>query len=160
MEISRVDTKKFISLLSFFVIWLGLTGMKFDIIHMVFMVLVPMIIFCFASKLALIPKEFCFDSFKFIKYVLWLIKEIINSSICVSKIAWSRNIAIYPSIKPIISLQDTELGVVIYANSISLTPGTVTLSTDGNKLLVHALDIKFMEDLQEGILERKIEKLK
>ncbi len=82
--------------------------------------------------------------------------EIIKSSISVSKIAWRRNIAIYPSIEPIISAQSTELAVVVYANSITLTPGTVTLSTEDNKLLVHALDINFMEDLQDGTMDKKI----
>ena len=82
--------------------------------------------------------------------------EIIKSSISVSKIAWRRNITIYPSIEPIISAQSTELAVVVYANSITLTPGTVTLSTEDNKLLVHALDINFMEDLQDGTMDKKI----
>ena len=63
---------------------------------------------------------------------------------------------IYPLLEPIISGQNTELGVVIYANSITLTPGTVTLSTEDNKLLVHALDIKFMRDLQDGTMDRKV----
>ena len=47
--------------------------------------------------------------------------------------------------------------MVIYANSITLTPGTVTLSTEDNKLLVHALDIRFMKDLQDGIMDKTIE---
>ena len=46
--------------------------------------------------------------------------------------------------------------MVIYANSITLTPGTVTLSTEDNKLLVHALDIKFMRDLEDGTMDRKV----
>ena len=88
--------------------------------------------------------------------MFWLVAEIIKSSISVSKIAWSRNIRVYPSIEPIISVQTTELGCVVYANSITLTPGTVTLSMEDNKLLVHALDIKFMEGLQDGTMDRKV----
>jgi multicomponent Na+:H+ antiporter subunit E len=107
----------------------------------------------------LLPKKPNIDLLKSIKYVFWLIAEIIKSSISVSKIAWRRNISIYPLLEHIISGQNTELGVVIYANSITLTPGTVTLSTEDNKLLVHALDIKFMRDLQDGTMDRKIEEI-
>ena len=151
-----MDTKKIISLLGFFVIWIGLVGIKFDVVSIIFAVLVPVLVVYFADKLSLLPQKAGFDFFKSIKYVFWLALEIVKSSISVSKIAWSRNISVYPSIQPIVSSQSTELGVVVYANSITLTPGTVTLSTEDNKLLVHALDIKFMEDLQDGTMDRKI----
>ncbi len=151
-----MGTKKIISLLGFFVIWIGLVGIKFDVISIVFAILVPLFVAYGADKLSLLPQKVVFDFFKSIKYVFWLLGEIIKSSISVSKIAWSRNIRVYPSIEPIISVQTTELGCVVYANSITLTPGTVTLSMEDNKLLVHALDIKFMEDLQDGTMDRKV----
>jgi len=152
-----VGTKKFISLLLFFIIWIGLTGVKSDLMYIFFAILTPALVYYFAQKLSLLPKKPNIDLLKSIKYFLWLIGEIIKSSISVSKIAWRRNINIYPLLEPIISRQNTELGVVIYANSITLTPGTVTLSTEDNKLLVHALDIRFMRDLQDGTMDKKIE---
>lgn len=154
-----MGTKKFISLLLFFIIWIGLTGVKSDLMYIFFAILTPALVYYFAQKLSLLPKKPNIDLLKSIKYFFWLIVEIIKSSISVSKIAWRRNINIYPLLEPIISRQNTELGVVIYANSITLTPGTVTLSTEDNKLLVHALDIKFMKDLQDGTMDRKIEEI-
>lgn len=154
-----MHTKKIIPLLGFLAIWLGLVGIKFNAIHIITAVLVPILVMSFADKLSLIPQNLDFNFFKSIKYFLWLTREIIMSSIAVSKIAWCQNIAIYPSIQPIVSVQATELGIVIYANSITLTPGTVTLSTEDNKLLIHALDIKFMEDLQDGNMDRKISEI-
>ena len=154
-----MDTKKFISLLVFLIIWLGLTGIKSDLVYIFFAILTSVLVYYFAYQLSLLPKKPNIDLLKSIKYVFWLIAEIIKSSISVSKIAWRRNISIYPLLEPIISVQNTELGVVIYANSITLTPGTVTLSTEDNKLLVHALDIKFMRDLQDGTMDRKIEEI-
>jgi multicomponent Na+:H+ antiporter subunit E len=151
-----VGTKKFISLLLFFIIWVGLTGIKSDLIYIFFAILTPILVYYFAHRLSLLPKKTNIHLVKSIKYFFWLIVEIIKSSISVSKIAWRRNINIYPLLGPIISGQNTELGVVIYANSITLTPGTVTLSTEDNKLLVHALDIKFMRDLQDGTMDRKV----
>jgi multicomponent Na+:H+ antiporter subunit E len=151
-----VRTKKIISLLGFLFVWVGLVGVKFDAISIIFSILAPVLTFYLADRLSLLPQKFSFNFFKSIRYIFWLMWEIIKSSISVSKIAWRRNIAIYPSIEPIISAQSTELAVVVYANSITLTPGTVTLSTEDNKLLVHALDINFMEDLQDGTMDKKI----
>jgi len=154
-----VDTRKLMPLLVFLIIWLGLTGIKSDLVYIFFAILTSVLVYYFANQLSLLPKKPNIDLLKSIKYVFWLIAEIIKSSISVSKIAWRRNISIYPLLEPIISVQNTELGVVIYANSITLTPGTVTLSTEDNKLLVHALDIKFMRDLQDGTMDRKIEEI-
>ncbi len=154
-----MDTRKLMPLLVFLIIWLGLTGIKSDLVYIFFAILTSVLVYYFAHQLSLLPKKPNIDLLKSIKYVFWLIAEIIKSSISVSKIAWRRNISIYPLLEPIISVQNTELGVVIYANSITLTPGTVTLSTEDNKLLVHALDIKFMRDLQDGTMDRKIEKI-
>jgi len=154
-----VDTRKLMPLLVFLIIWLGLTGIKSDLVYIFFAILTSVLVYYFAHQLSLLPKKPNIDLLKSIKYVFWLIAEIIKSSISVSKIAWRRNISIYPLLEPIISVQNTELGVVIYANSITLTPGTVTLSTEDNKLLVYALDIKFMRDLQDGTMDRKIEEI-
>ncbi|HJK88299.1 MAG: Na+/H+ antiporter subunit E [Rickettsiaceae bacterium] len=154
-----MDTRKLMPLLVFLIIWLGLTGIKSDLVYIFFAILTSVLVYYFAHQLSLLPKKPNIDLLKSIKYVFWLIAEIIKSSISVSKIAWRRNISIYPLLEPIISVQNTELGVVIYANSITLTPGTVTLSTEDNKLLVHALDIKFMRDLQDGTMDRKIEEI-
>ena len=112
-----------------------------------------------AHKLRLVPKQNYLRPLNSLIYCCWLLKEIILSAIAVSKIAWRRNIQIQPRLEPIQTIQNTEIGVVIYANSITLTPGTVTISTDQNFLLVHALDVKFMADVQEGVMDSKIKNI-
>ncbi len=52
--------------------------------------------------------------------------------------------------------QKTVLGQVIYANSITLTPGTVSLSVDNNEIEVHALSKEFAEGLQSGEMDRRV----
>jgi multicomponent Na+:H+ antiporter subunit E len=147
---------KIISLLSFFLIWLGLSGAKFDAINIAFLIIAPSLTFYIANKLSLIPAKISFKFFATIKYFFWLAREIIMSAIAVSKIAWRANLRIQPSISPIISIQTQEIGMVTYANSITLTPGTVSLSVQDDKILVHALDSGFMEDLQVGEMDRRI----
>jgi multicomponent Na+:H+ antiporter subunit E len=92
-------------------------------------------------------------------YIRWLLKEVLNSAWQVSNIAWSKNIFLRPTLEQIKAQQDSDLGVVIYANSITITPGTVTIANQGNDLLVHALDVSFMDDLKTGQMEHKVKKI-
>lgn len=154
-----VMRSNFLILFSLLFIWLGLVGVKLTTLNIFFACLAPALTFYITKKLSLIPKKTDLSFFKSIQYLCWLIKEIILSSIAVSKIIWRKNLAIIPSIAPIVSVQDTRLGAVIYANSITLTPGTVTLSLEDNKLLVHALDTGFMDGLQEGDMDRRVKGL-
>ena len=144
---------------SLIIFWIGLTGFPNDYKSMVFALSASIISYFIGTRLNLFPKQ---NSFKFVKtaqYILWLLKEIITSSIAISKLAWKRNIIILPVIEPIKTIQTTELGSVILANSITLTPGTVTLSLEKNNLLVHAIDIKFMDDLKKGEMDNKIKEI-
>jgi len=56
--------------------------------------------------------------------------------------------------------QKTHLGMVAYANSITLTPGTVSvdLREDG-EITVHALTLEAAEDLQAGVMDRRVVRL-
>lgn len=148
---------KIIYLLSFYIFWLACSGFKIDVISMTFLFFVPLITFYVSNKLKLITSSSGNFSFlNFLKYFLWLVREVIISAVAVAKIAWRKNMP-YQVIEPVISVQSTKLGMVVYANSITLTPGTVTLNVEGNNLLVHALDIKFMDDLQQGSMDSKVQ---
>lgn len=92
-------------------------------------------------------------------YYAWLIKEIIVSNILVVKHIWLGNKTISPTMTIIKSSQKTDIGKVIYANSITLTPGTVTIDLDGDKFLVHALLRESIEDLQAGEMDRRVSQL-
>lgn len=74
-------------------------------------------------------------------YLLWLLWQIIVSNWDVAKRVWKPGLDIEPSIVKAPYTLDSELAVAIYANSITLTPGTVTVQIDPDKkeLLVHQL---------------------
>ncbi|MDX2369814.1 MAG: Na+/H+ antiporter subunit E, partial [Colwellia sp.] len=78
-------------------------------------------------------------------YHLWLIKEVIKANIIVVKHIWLGNKSISPTLKRIKISQKTDMGKVIYANSITLTPGTVTIDLIDDEILVHALLQKDIE---------------
>ena len=93
---------------------------------------------------------------KFPAYYAWLIKEIILSNYLVVKHIWLGNDSISPTLRVIKSSQKTDIGKVIYANSITLTPGTVTVDLQGDKLTVHALCRESLEELEAGDMDRRV----
>ena len=76
---------------------------------------------------------------KFIGYIGWLLVEIAKSNIAVTKTILSSSMPIKQNLFNVPYTQRTDLGQVIFANSITLTPGTVTVETEDGHFLVHAL---------------------
>lgn len=89
-------------------------------------------------------------------YYLWLIKEIVKSNIKVVKHIWLGNHSITPSMTTVTSNQITDMGKVIYANSITLTPGTVAIDLKGDQISVHALMQEDLESLKAGDMDRRV----
>ncbi|MBE9559447.1 MAG: Na+/H+ antiporter subunit E [Proteobacteria bacterium] len=96
---------------------------------------------------------------KFPVYYAWLIKEIVLANILVVKHIWLSNKSITPTIKTIKASQKTDIGKVIYANSITLTPGTVTVNMEGDQFMVHALLHESIEELEAGDMDRRVTEL-
>ncbi len=92
-------------------------------------------------------------------YIPFLIREIVLSNIAVAKIVWSPSLPIRPIIMRVRSRQRSDLGRVIFGNSITITPGTVTLAIVGQTLFVHALDGDAAADLSEGEMNKKVAEL-
>ncbi len=92
-------------------------------------------------------------------YYLWLMKEVIRANFFVVKHIWLGNKTISPTLATITASQKTDIGKVIYANSITLTPGTVTVNLQGNQLMVHALLRESIEELQAGEMDRRVTQL-
>jgi multicomponent Na+:H+ antiporter subunit E len=89
-------------------------------------------------------------------YCLWLIKEIIQANITVVKHIWLGKDSISPALEKITISQQTDMGKVIYANSITLTPGTVAIDITGDEIIVHALVRKDIDSLKTGEMDRRV----
>ncbi len=96
---------------------------------------------------------------KIFSYYVWLIKEISQSNIAVLKQIWSVNPNLTPALQTIKISQQTDMGKVIYANSITLTPGTVAVDVQGDEIIVHALDKKDLETLEFGEMDKRVSAL-
>lgn len=89
-------------------------------------------------------------------YWLWLLKEIAKSSWEVATVVLSPKLNLSPTIVDIEADPKTEMGQVILGNSITLTPGTITLDIHNGRLVVHCLTKAGAEDLQQGVMNRRV----
>lgn len=72
-------------------------------------------------------------------YFRWLFGEIIKANIAVVRAVLSPNLTVSPMLVRIPTPQKTDIGKVMFANSITLTPGTVSVDVQDDHILVHAL---------------------
>ena len=92
--------------------------------------------------------------FRLLIYTPWLIWEIVKANIDVSLCVLGVK-SISPRLIRVPSSQKTAIGQTIYANSITLTPGTISLDVRDNQILVHALTAGTAEGLADGNMDRK-----
>ncbi len=129
-----------------FLLLLGLMGFPASAEQYLYLML-PIISYLFARKFQLIPKRI-YWSYHSVLYFIWLVKEILMSSFRVIKIIWRRNLDLQPVFVWIEHGQGDDPNIILYANSITLTPGTVTLDVTNNMLLVHALEQSSIDHLK------------
>ena len=89
-------------------------------------------------------------------YLPWLLFEIAKSNLHVAKVILSPSLPIAPRLMRVVPESRTDLGQVIFANSITLTPGTITLDVRDRGLLVHALTETTAAGLASGEMNRRV----
>ena len=89
-------------------------------------------------------------------YWCWLTIQILLSALAVTRIVLSPRLRIDPVLETVPSSQKSDLGKVIYANSITLTPGTLSTSVTADGIEVHALTRRGMDELKEGGMDRRV----
>ena len=97
--------------------------------------------------------------FRFLGYVIVLVKEIIKANFSVVQIVLSRTEISEPILVKFRTTLQSELARVILANSITLTPGTITVSLEGDELTVHCLDKTLADGMEDSIFVKMLEKM-
>lgn len=92
---------------------------------------------------------------RFLLFLPWLLKEILVANINVAKIILSPSLPISPIMVVFRSTQKTDLGRALYANSITLTPGTISTGVEGDRVEVHALTWKDVGGWEEDEMGRR-----
>lgn len=100
-----------------------------------------------------VPLEVVFGIFT---YWPWLFWEIVKSSISVARIILQPRMQISPTMTVVDTRLKTAIGVATYANSITLTPGTVTCGVKGDRLTVYALVRGGALDIESGGMEDQV----
>jgi multicomponent Na+:H+ antiporter subunit E len=89
-------------------------------------------------------------------YWVWLLYEIVKASVDVTRVILDPKLPISPQVFKAKVTQRTNVGRVTYANSITLTPGTVTIDLDDDDIEVHALTREAAEGLMTGDMDRRV----
>jgi multicomponent Na+:H+ antiporter subunit E len=90
------------------------------------------------------------------RYWLWLVKEIVVANLTVIRLILHPRLSLSPRLIQIQPTQHSDLGRVIFANSITLTPGTVSVLVTSQSILVHALTAEGAATLQSGEMDRRV----
>ena len=93
---------------------------------------------------------------RLVLYLPWLFWEIVKSSLNITKIILDPKLPINPRLIQYRTNLGSNPAVVLLGNSITLTPGTVTIEVSSNELVVHALDDESSSGLESRTMERKI----
>lgn len=94
-----------------------------------------------------------------IAYLLLLIKEIIVANFQMMKIILSKKLDVHPVIVKIKVPLKTRFARVLLANSITLTPGTITAELEGDEFIIHCIDTAFSEGMESSSFVKMLERL-
>ncbi len=91
---------------------------------------------------------------RILNYLIWLFKEILKSNLSTAKVIIKGNVE--PETFTVKASQVTDVARVTYANSITLTPGTVTTKMQKDVFEVHALNSDFGNDVRTNEMDKKV----
>ena len=94
-----------------------------------------------------------------LRYVPWLAWAVLKSNYDVVTRVLNPKLPISPRLVKIDASQETDLARATYANSITLTPGTLTMDAEDGRLLVHSLTREAAEELVDGEMNARIARL-
>jgi len=124
-----------------FIIWIALTN-SFDWQELLVGGLVAMLISLIAVYIYRNDKsKTSLNPIKIIHYIIIFFKNLIISNIDVARIVLNPKLPINPGIVKIKTALDTDFKKLILANSITLTPGTITLEILDDHLFIHWINV-------------------
>ena len=91
---------------------------------------------------------------RLLNYLIWLFKEILKANLSTAKVIINGKVE--PEIFTVKTSQVTDVAKVTYANSITLTPGTVTTKMQKDIFEVHALNSDFGNDIRTNEMDKKV----
>lgn len=142
--------------ISLFALWL-LLSVSYNPVHMVIGAIVAICVVLLSPKKLSNKKRFSVVSIAL--YFPWLFLRVMKSGLHVCKLILMPSMPVAPKIVTHETKLKGDLSLAILGNSVTLTPGTLTLEVEPGKLVVHALDESSLQDLTSGTLDQKVDAL-
>ena len=148
--------------LLYFLAWIIFNG-KITTEIVIFGIVIAAAVFAFTCKFmgySLKKEKMLYrKSFLILRYIGVLMVEIIKANADVVKFIFNDKEVVEPVIVTFQTNLKSELSRVILANSITLTPGTITISLEGDELVVHCLDKSLAEGMEDSIFVKLLEEI-
>ncbi|MBO5154038.1 MAG: Na+/H+ antiporter subunit E [Eubacterium sp.] len=142
----------------FLIIWI-IFNEKFNLEILLFGLVISAAVFAFVCRFMdySVKKELHFYKKLpgMMRYVFVLVKEILVANLNVCHLILSEEEEIDPALAQFQADMETPAGRAFYANAITLTPGTITVSLEGDTYVVHCLD----ESMAAGLADAKLEQM-
>ncbi|UCE63252.1 MAG: Na+/H+ antiporter subunit E [Nitrospirota bacterium] len=138
----------------FFLIWMALSG-KFNFLHLTIGLGLSLGI-AWLNTWPLTGDKMRVSWVGVLTYVPWLFSRILASSIHMVRLILDPKLPIDPQLFGHQTSLPHHAAVVLLGNSITLTPGTITVEVSPNELTVHSIDPASSNDLLSGTLEKKV----
>jgi multicomponent Na+:H+ antiporter subunit E len=142
--------------IALFVLWLVLSA-SYDLAHVVLGAIVALIV-AWINPIGT-PYARRFLWLRAMGYAPWLFWRVVKSGLHVSRLILHPALPIKPELIHHKTNLSSEGELVVLGNSITLTPGTITVEVKPGELIVHAIDASAQEDLISGLLEDKVSRL-
>ncbi len=97
-----------------------------------------------------------YPGIRLLAYIPWLLWQIFKSNVDIARIILNPRLPLSPRLVRVQASQRTVVGKVIYANSITLTPGTISLDLREGEILVHALTADSAAGVESGEMDRRV----
>ncbi len=91
-----------------------------------------------------------------VRYLVWLVWNVFKANIEVAAMILHPRLPIRPRLLRFSTTLENEVAQVLVANSITLTPGTVTIDVKGQEYLVHAIHPDSVSAIAEGHVQNVV----
>lgn len=151
--------------LLFFIVWIIFNGaITTEIVIFGLVIAAAMYVFVCKFMDYSIRKDISYIKkfFMLLQYVCVLVWEIVKANFAVIKLITSSKYELEPAMVLFKVDLETKMARVILANSITLTPGTITVLLEGDEFIVHCLDKELAEGINRSVfvdLLRRIERV-
>ena len=146
----------------FFLVWVIFNG-QFTLEIAAFGLVISGAIYWFICKfMDYNPRKdlvLCKRFFLVLHYIFILAKEILKANVVVFKMVYSAKYRFEPAVVHFTTNLNSTFARVLLANSITLTPGTITVSLIGNEYVVHCLDKELADGIDSSIFVKLLERI-